>query len=542
MAILLFDETNALFRKRTEICNFHDKYTNILPEYLAPGVYVEEYKIGPKPIEGVSTSTAGFLGETERGPIKPRLVTSFAEYARIYGSYLKHSFLPFAVDGFFKNGGKRCYIGRIVGNNAQPASITLGGNDDALMQVKALGEGTWGNRVWIKIKNATSHDTDNSLFQLQIKYFRPEKEHTVVKNKTPPDFEEIFDDLSPEPISSGYYEKAVNGVSNFVVLEDKSQGRPTNTPKDDNDTTPWEKVLNFGTDGGAIVTDDYKGKFVEDADIKTGLEGLADIEDISIISIPDSVDGDGLSKLLKTHCETLKDCFAILNLEQNAVNNLGTVKPEDGSKYTGLYTPWLKILNPLTGKEMLIPPAGHVAGIYARNDIQRGVHKAPANELVRGIMSLPAQITKEQQAVLNPKGVNVIKSFPGRGSVVWGARTTTLEPKWKYINITRLFIFIEKSIKRSTQWVVFEPNNERLWARISATISQFLHGVWRTGALMGTTAEEAFFVRCDRTTMTPDDIDNGRLVSIIGLAPTKPAEFVIIRLIQTKAGAEVEEL
>jgi phage tail sheath protein FI len=166
------------------------------------------------------------------------------------------------------------------------------------------------------------------------------------------------------------------------------------------------------------------------------------------------------------------------------------------------------------------------------------VHKAPANEVVRGATKLEFQITKGEQDLLNPRGVNVIRTFPGRGIRVWGARTTSTDPLWKYINIRRLFLYLEESIDKGTQWVVFEPNNEQLWARVKQTIVQFLTTVWRTGALMGTTPEEAFFVKVDRTTMTQDDIDNGRLIILIGVAPTKPAEFVIFRIAQFTAGAE----
>ena len=190
----------------------------------------------------------------------------------------------------------------------------------------------------------------------------------------------------------------------------------------------------------------------------------------------------------------------------------------------------------------MIPPSGHIAGIYARTDTERGVHKAPANESIRSVVSLQVNIDKSKQEILNNKGINVIRYFPGRGILVWGARTISKDPLWKYVNVRRLFIFIEKSVERLTQWAVFEPNNERLWLRIKATLTQFLTTIWKDGALMGTTPEEGFFVKCDRTTMTQSDIDNGRLIVMVGLAPTKPAEFVIFRFAQTQARAEVEEI
>ncbi len=197
---------------------------------------------------------------------------------------------------------------------------------------------------------------------------------------------------------------------------------------------------------------------------------------------------------------------------------------------------------PLTKSKVLVPPSGHVAGVYARVDNERGVHKSPANESVFGILSLQTQIDDSKQGLLNPKGINVIRNFPGRGTLVWGARTISKNPMWKYVNVRRLFIYVEKSVQRSTQWAVFEPNNERLWSRVKTSLAQFLTTVWKSGALMGTTAEEAFFVVADRTTMTQNDIDNGRLIVVIGIAPTKPAEFVIFRYVQTQAGAKFSEL
>jgi uncharacterized protein len=215
--------------------------------------------------------------------------------------------------------------------------------------------------------------------------------------------------------------------------------------------------------------------------------------------------------------------------------------PTVSSKYAAYYYPWLNVIDPLTGQEIVVPPAGHLAGIYARSDSERGVHKDPANEIIRGVDSLQFQINKEQQAILNPRGVNVLRYFRGAGDLVWGGRTTTRDPDWKYINVRRLFIFVEKSIERGTQWVVFEPNDEPTWARVRRTVSDFLTRLWMDGMLQGRKKEEAYFVKCDRTTMTQADIDNGRLIALIGIAPVKPAEFVIFRIGQWTGGSEVAE-
>jgi phage tail sheath protein FI len=299
-------------------------------------------------------------------------------------------------------------------------------------------------------------------------------------------------------------------------------------------------LLTGGVDGDAATLEDYKGD--EDEDTTTGFAGLAEKEDVSIVCAPNENDIPGLGDEVVSHCERL-NCFAILQCKQDA-GDVGDLYPADGkvnSKYAAFYYPWLKITDPETNREKFIPAGGHMAGIYARTDTERGVHKAPANESVRGIIDLQFNLTTGQQDVLNPRGVNCIRFFMGRGMLVWGARTTSDDPLWKYINVRRLFIFLEKSIQRSTQWVVFEPNNEALWARLKQGVSDWLTSVWRDGALMGTTPEEAFFVKCDRTTMTENDIETGRLIMIIGVAPTRPAEFVIFRLAQWRSGSAITE-
>jgi phage tail sheath protein FI len=242
------------------------------------------------------------------------------------------------------------------------------------------------------------------------------------------------------------------------------------------------------------------------------------------------------------------DRFAVLDSQCQADNDQIQIQRSlFDSKYAAIYYPWISIFDPLSQQQIDMPPSGHVCGIYARSDTERGVHKAPANEVVRGALDLEMSttdgqrtiITKGQQDVLNPKGINCIRAFPGRGIRVWGARTISSDPLWRYVNVRRLFLYVEKSIEEGTQWVVFEPNDEKLWARVKQTINQFLMTVWRSGALMGATQDEAFFVKCDRSTMTQDDIDNGKLIVLIGIAPVKPAEFVIFRIAQVAKGSSI---
>jgi phage tail sheath protein FI len=209
------------------------------------------------------------------------------------------------------------------------------------------------------------------------------------------------------------------------------------------------------------------------------------------------------------------------------------------SSYAALYYPWVRVLDPLTGQPIFVPPSGFVAGIYARNDIERGVHKAPANKVVRLALGFERLLNKAQQEVLNPEGINCFRFFEGRGNRLWGARTISSDPEWKYVNVRRYFAYLEHSIDKGTQWAVFEPNGDPLWANVRRTIEDFLLNEWQGGALLGDKPEKAFFVRCDRSTMTQNDLDNGRLICLIGVAPLKPTEFVIFRIGQWTADRKV---
>lgn len=281
---------------------------------------------------------------------------------------------------------------------------------------------------------------------------------------------------------------------------------------------------------------------------ETGLKLLETIEDISIIASPGhSAFGEfqAIQGALISHAERMK--YRIAVLDTPAGNTLGDamkVRSKIDSKYAALYFPWVVVSNPLARpsdgsipKEIALPPSGFVCGVYARTDINRGVFKAPANEIVRGALRFEREINKAQQDTLNPMGVNCLRFFYGRGYRIWGARTSSSDPEWKYVNVRRYFIYLERSIDRSTQWVVFEPNGERLWANIRETVSNFLFTEWKNGALLGAKPEEAFFVRCDRSTMTQNDLDNGRLICEIGVAVLYPAEFVIFRIGQKTADA-----
>lgn len=266
---------------------------------------------------------------------------------------------------------------------------------------------------------------------------------------------------------------------------------------------------------------------------RTGIQALEDVDEVAIALVPGMWSVDVRSALI-VHCETLTDRFAIIDSPPGlGVQEVQAFRSPIDTKYAALYYPWVQVrdLRP-GGGSLAAPPSGFIAGVYARTDIARGVHKAPANEVLRSIQAIEQSITKREQDVLNPVNINVLRAFPGRGNRVWGARVLTSDSAWRYVPVRRLFIMIEESIDEATQWVVFEPNDEPLWARVRQSVSRFLLSQWRIGALQGATADEAFFVACDRSTMTQDDIDNGRLICQIGIAPVKPAEFVIFRIQQ----------
>ncbi|BBU33485.1 hypothetical protein BTHE68_72190 (plasmid) [Burkholderia sp. THE68] len=525
-----------------------------MSEYLHPGVYIEEIERGPRPIEGVPTSTAAFLGEAERGSITPRLVTSFKEYQRWFGGvYAPDKFLPYAVSGFFENGGARVYICRLVGQAASPAQAAFG---DFL--VRAAGPGSWGRRVWATIQDSTTKNKDNQPvgFRLRLAYwvdgqqpFDPFTEEG--RRKTPqPAYTEDFDDLVLNESSPDYFGKRLPFIdfdkgdvnqgpdSSALGMLVRNAGAPANTRPENG-----SQVL---TDGGAddangLGSDDYVGL---PAEARLQAQGLSALEldpfrDVALVYAP-NVDKDIAGKIID-HCELLRFRFAVVDSPKGQ-NNPGALDPRTGmntdSSYVAFYYPWIVISDPVTGARKLVPPGGHSIGVYARTDTERGVFKAPANETVRGALDLEYDINDATQDTLNPRGVNVIRRFPGRGIRVWGARTLTSNSLWKYVSVRRLFIFLERSIYEGTQWVVFEPNDSRLWARVTDTIRLFLRSQWRLGALFGRTEEQAFFINCNETVMSQDDILNGRLICEIGIAPVRPAEFVIFRIFQNTAESQ----
>lgn len=522
-----------------------------MPEYLAPGVFIEEIERGPRPIEGVPTSTAAFLGETERGPITPRLVSSYIEYKRWFGDVFgnRDRFMPYAASGFFENGGRRLFVCRIVGEQATSA-VTEFDN----FRVAAVGAGEWGNRIFAKIDAGTTQSLRQGEaekrpvgFRLRVAYwakfpdgFQP-YDPFLDANRLMlprPSAIEDWDDLSVEATSPDFFEKRLTGNSSLVILA-RIDEATTDLPAPNAGT-----LLENGADAPEILADDYVGEpVVGQREEPQGLYALTldPYREVALVHAPYFAPAQDLvSKAVVAHCERMRFRFAVLDSDYTTLN-VNAVDPRTTvveSQYAAFYYPWIQVSDPQSGALKYVPPGGYTLGIYARTDVERGVFKAPANETVRGAVKLRVDINDQAQETLNPRGVNAIRSFPGRGIRVWGARTLSSNGLWKYVSVRRLFIFLERSIYEGTQWVVFEPNDDRLWARVSDTLRLFLRNQWRNGALFGRTEKEAFFITCDRTTMTQDDILNGRLICEIGIAPVRPAEFVVFRIFQHTAESQ----
>jgi phage tail sheath protein FI len=395
-------------------------------------------------------------------------------------------------------------------------------------------------------------------------HFNPRTLQTVVAAG----MSETIRQLSMDPRHSRYFQKAIGPIP--AVIDGQSDGESSLIRVADRLTTAAaQTTIRLGPDTfalwlaggdddvGGIVDTTFIGNDDLDPSKRTGIYALKNIDEISIIAVPGQ-SAPAVQEAVITHCELMRYRVGVLDSgPQDTFQTVQQHRDLFDSKYAALYYPWLEIedpfpANPRVPGSLLLPPSGHVVGIYARTDINRGVHKAPANEVVQAIDDLgiyagaqikQMHVLKEQQDILNPRNINVIRDFRdhGRGLRVWGARCITSDPDWRYINVRRLFCFLERSLDIGTQWVVFEPNDERLWARVRQSVSSFLTDVWRSGALMGKRPQDAFFVKCDTTTMTQGDIDNGRLIMLIGIAPVRPAEFVIIRIGQWAGGSMVQE-
>ncbi len=629
-----------------------------MPEYLTPGVYVEETSFRSRSIEGVATSTFGMAGLTRYGPTpyfltppgwprplvmvpSPTLVTSFTEFERAFGGLGevgndgltdRVNYLAYAARAFFANGGRRLYVSRVFPFTVDANNlIALAGNFSALpVGTPAVGtfRSRWPGSAGNEFAVSVSFQRSKNILVAGIAPNGPTLKGVqpgaavetfanaaaIPKETVPPvapvtanvqvvaraadgslGFRGPGNTVVPIPGGVGavaHLTITVNvrwgsqrldsypgleldsvhprGLANVLQAEDPADDLSlvwfdTGTiPPASLDpaalvtallTLATEKFLSGAAEGGIVSAADIAGNRADPDDEKraaTGLAALLEVEDIAIVATPDAVRFSEAEHLTATnnlieHCHAMK-AYRVGIVDppkDSSISQVRSFRAQFDTSYAALYYPWMDILDPTARPDpgaapavLQLPPSGFAAGIYARSDIARGVHKAPANEVVLGITGFRQNVTFDRQSVLNPEGINALRFFEGRANRVWGARTMSSDPEWKYLNVRRLFLYLEHSIDRSTQWAVFEPNNERLWASIRQTIEDFLITVWRTGALMGTKPEEAFFVRCDRTTMTQNNLDNGQMICLIGVAPTYPAEFVIFRIGQWTADAQ----
>jgi phage tail sheath protein FI len=631
-----------------------------MPEYLAPGVYVEEVSFRAKSIERVSTTATGFIGPTRYGPVggTPELLTSFADFERIYGGIddlsftgepqAQTNFRAHAVRAFFDNGGSKLYVTRVcepdsVGptgsgcasawagsplgatfrarfpGKAGEMRVTFAAKVSANVLVPqaggpALSSARENDVVYLVVPHPGSSPSPGlydvvrdgtglglkgtsgtvqryqlvpgahrvHLVTLGVRVLRAgqfEVEQSWDGLSTNPDNRNALTDLfTASPKSRQRYltvpfaideasagmsgaalatallgQDVLTSLAHSLLTDDELAGFSAVVARPKPADLESVYVLTGGSDGKLPAPDYYRGNpsvrsgaEVTDA---TGLETFADVDEISMVAAPGYSYGyvnnpgraEQIVQDLLTHCERMRYRVALPDSSNDqVVSEVQAFRGKFDSTRAALYYPWVTVIDPTDPdgrREINVPPSGYVAGICARTDVQHGVAKAPANEVVLGAIGFETLLNKAQQDVLNPLGVNCFRFFEDRGYRLWGARTISSDPEWKYLNVRRYFAYLEHSIDRGTQWAVFENNGDALWANVRRAVEDFLLNEWRNGALLGRKPEEAFFVRCDRSTMSQNDLDNGRLVCLIGVSVLKPAEYVIFRIGQMTADA-----
>ncbi|HEX5885198.1 MAG TPA: phage tail sheath subtilisin-like domain-containing protein, partial [Pyrinomonadaceae bacterium] len=552
-----------------------------MPELLHPGVYTLEVSSGVRPIEGVSTSTAAFIGVADKGPIpgtilptgraaQPVMVTSLTDYTRQFGGFRRDSFLTYAVRSFYENGGRRLYIVRVA-SGASLARVPVFSPPlsppSSTLPIVAANEGAWGNDIWIATDDSSDGDTTNN-FKLLVMFGKTVEEARANIVET---YDNVtFRSATPaDPIPANYVRTLVNSRSEYIAFQ-VSPGppvevtsRPTNTPRDPSGRLLPTRLAGGGD--GTINTVDFVGAAATDSTrTGTGIHALDKITDVNLIAIPGRGDAATINAGM-AYCKNqraLQDCFFIADVgfiddvngaRIDGAQPQGVITVSDArtfalpvaatpldkaaGDYGAIYYPWVRAADPIgSGRNplILLPPSGFVTGIYARIDNSRGVFKAPAGTEagVSGALTVATTVSDTEQDQLNPIMVNVIRTVPTSGIVVWGARTIGSNTEWRYIPVRRMAIFLRVSIYYGIQWAVFEPNDEPLWASLRLNIRAFMLTQFRAGAFQGSKPDDAFFVKCDSTTTTQQDIDNGVVNILVGFAPLKPAEFVVLKLSQ----------
>jgi phage tail sheath protein FI len=543
-----------------------------VPTYTAPGVYVEEVPSAQKVLSAAPTAIAAFVGFTAKAPtddpndpegLAPRLVTSWTQFEDLYGGFLAGAMLPLSVYGYFQNGGSLAYIVRIPHTvpAGEPARAELPAADRALglpLVVESIepdddleivieptdtggseaatsnGDGAKGKSGKGGAESAGSDGADGPApFTLSV-----------------------FDD----GVEVERYEGLTLGGERDVATatKDSTRVRVSVALDSDVDLTGQLDLLRPGryelAKADPIPVAVSGRRFAGSESARQGINGLAVADEVTMVVVPDLVtacrtdDGSVDLKMWKSvqtsliaHCELHPNRMAVLDappgMTPQQIKEWRSDTAMYDSAFAALYYPWIKIENPAGrngDREVFVPPSGHVAGVWARTDESRGVWKAPANDTIRGVLDIERSITQNEQSLLNPIGINCIRPFGTRGIRIWGARTLASDTDWQYINVRRLFNMIESTIMQGTQWAVFEPNDVTLWEGVNRTLTGFLRGLWSAGALFGASPDQAFYVKCDAETNPPESIDAGKLVVEVGIAPVKPADFVVFRISQQK--------
>ena len=505
----------------------------------------------------------------------PVLVTSLTDYTRQFGGFREDGFLTYAAQAFFQNGGRQLYVVRVYTSPSAPVFSGPGalqpgvaaaalGSGAAGFSVSAANEGAWGNNIWVQIVPSSDGDTTNN-FRLQVMYGLTSKEAAgnVVESYDSVTFQDSASTLPGAAAPGAYVRTTINSRSEYVAILNDVTARPS--------VMAGPVQLSGGSNSNTPAPLDFIGAPASDnSRTGTGLYALDKITDVNLIAMPGEGDIQTVSRGIE-YCKNerpLQDCFFIgdvgsvvdgsgttdvpLARLDGAVTSIPTIADarnfattgisgstldKSAGDYGAIYYPWVLATDPIgigRNPKILLPPSGFLAGIYARIDNSRGVFKAPAGTEagLAGVIGPFRQISDVEQDSLNPINVNAIRTVPGSGLVVWGARTIGSDAGWRYIPVRRMAIFLRVSIYYGIQWAVFEPNDEPLWAELRLNIRSFMLTQFRAGAFQGAKPDDAFFVKCDSTTTTQQDIDNGVVNILVGFAPLKPAEFVVLRLSQ----------
>jgi phage tail sheath protein FI len=485
-----------------------------------PGVYVEEVPSGVRTITGVATSIALFIGWAPRGPIDRAVrLTSFADYERIYGGLDFRSFLGYSLKQFYENGGADAYVLRVAADDAAASSTAL---DD--LAVSANSPGDWSNAYKVRLTRRTD---DATRFRIDVLY-APDASAVIV---------ESFENLSMTGSDPRFVKAMINGRSSYITVNPSS----TDTPA--SQTLDLDNPVNEGKVGTVISPADNSFRTKMLAAFSAG--GIVDRIDLfNLLCVPGLTDATAI-QALQTRCRERRAFMLVDCAENESVTNapaaLANLTGADAIN-SAFYFPWVRAADPLQqGALRNFPPSGFVAGICARTDSQRGVWKAPAGieASANGAIGLSVTMSDQENGQLNPLAINCLRTMPNYGNIVWGARTLAGHndrgSEWKYIPVRRLALFLEESLYRGSQWVVFEPNDEPLWAQIRLSLGAFMQNLFRQGAFQGASPRQAYFVKCDRETTTQNDINLGIVNILVGFAPLKPAEFVVLK-IQQMAG------